>query len=61
MQNIGALYKFNGALYQMKNRCLQMAYFPENYAGENPSQGLRDALASWKLCEELQVSITTDN
>lgn len=47
--------------FEMKSRCLQTSYFPDDHTGENLSQGLRDALASWGLCEEQQVSITTDN
>lgn len=38
-----------------------LKYFPDDHTGENLSQGLRDALASWGLCEEQQVSITNDN
>jgi len=47
--------------YEIKSRCLQTAYFPENHTGENIAQGLKEALASWGLCEDQQVSITTDN
>jgi len=45
--------------YEIKSRCLQTAYFPENHTGENIAQGLKEALASWGLCEDQQVSITT--
>ncbi|RXN35711.1 zinc finger BED domain-containing 1-like protein [Labeo rohita] len=47
--------------FEMKSRCLQTAFFPEDHTGENISEGLKEALASWGLCEEQQVSITTDN
>ncbi|RXN32801.1 zinc finger BED domain-containing 1-like protein [Labeo rohita] len=47
--------------FKMKSRCLQTAFFPEDHTGENISEGLKEALASWGLCEEQQVSITTDN
>ncbi len=47
--------------FEIKSRCLQTAFFPEDHTGENLSQGLKEALASWGLCEEQHVSITTDN
>ncbi|XP_044130059.1 E3 SUMO-protein ligase ZBED1-like [Bufo gargarizans] len=43
------------------SRCLQTSYFPEDHTGELISQGLKEALESWGLKEELQVCITTDN
>ncbi|XP_051501698.1 E3 SUMO-protein ligase ZBED1-like [Myxocyprinus asiaticus] len=47
--------------FELKSRCLQTSYFPDDHKGENIALGLREALASWDLCEERQVAITTDN
>ncbi|XP_069821004.1 E3 SUMO-protein ligase ZBED1-like [Dendropsophus ebraccatus] len=47
--------------WKLCSRCLQTAYFPEDHTGELISQGLKEALESWGLKEELQVCITTDN
>ncbi len=46
---------------ELKARCLQTAYFPDNHTGENIAAGLREGLASWDLHEENLVCITTDN
>nr|XP_055045531.1 E3 SUMO-protein ligase ZBED1-like [Misgurnus anguillicaudatus] len=47
--------------FELKSRCLQTSYFPEDHTGETIALGLREALAAWDLCEECQVAITTDN
>ncbi|XP_040278097.1 E3 SUMO-protein ligase ZBED1-like [Bufo bufo] len=47
--------------WKLCSRCLQTSYFPEDHTGELISQGLKEALESWGLKEELQVCITTDN
>lgn len=45
----------------LKARCLQAAYFPDDHTGENIASGLREGLASWDLLEENHICITTDN
>ncbi|XP_040289759.1 E3 SUMO-protein ligase ZBED1-like [Bufo bufo] len=47
--------------FQLKSRCLQTSYFPDDHTGENIALGLKEALAAWNLCEDHQVAITTDN
>lgn len=47
--------------FELKSRCLETSYFPDDHRGENIALGLRDALAGWDLCEEHHVSITSDN
>lgn len=47
--------------FELKARCLQTAYFPDDHTGENIAAGLREGLASWDLHEENLVCITTDN
>lgn len=47
--------------FELKSRCLQTSYFPDDHTGENIALGLREALAAWDLCEARQVAITTDN
>lgn len=45
----------------LKARCLQASYFPDDHTGENIAAGLREGLASWDLQEENHICITTDN
>ncbi|XP_060780514.1 E3 SUMO-protein ligase ZBED1-like [Neoarius graeffei] len=47
--------------WELCSKCLQTSYFPDDHTGELIAQGLREALESWGLDEELQVCITTDN
>ncbi|XP_049909754.1 E3 SUMO-protein ligase ZBED1-like [Epinephelus moara] len=47
--------------FQLKARCLQTQYFPEQHTGENTACGLCEALASWHLREEQLTCVTTDN
>ncbi|XP_060764691.1 E3 SUMO-protein ligase ZBED1-like [Neoarius graeffei] len=47
--------------FQIKNRCLQTSFFPQDHTGEAIAQGLEEALASWSLQEERLVCITTDS
>ncbi|XP_057183056.1 E3 SUMO-protein ligase ZBED1-like [Triplophysa rosa] len=47
--------------FELKSRCLQTSYFPDDHTGENIAAGLREALAAWDLCENAQVAVTTDN
>lgn len=46
--------------FELKSRCLQTPYFPQDHKGGNIASGLREALAALDLCEECQVAITTD-
>ncbi|XP_038163162.1 E3 SUMO-protein ligase ZBED1-like [Cyprinodon tularosa] len=45
----------------LKARCLQASYFPDDHTGENIAAGLKEGLASWNLPEENHICITTDN
>ncbi|KAK0151883.1 Zinc finger BED domain-containing protein 1 [Merluccius polli] len=45
----------------LKARCLQASYFPDDHTGENIAAALREGLASWDLPEENHICITTDN
>ncbi|XP_048036293.1 E3 SUMO-protein ligase ZBED1-like [Megalobrama amblycephala] len=47
--------------FNLRARCLQTTYFPDDHTGENIAAGLREGLASWDLHEENHVCITTDN
>ncbi|XP_038590224.1 E3 SUMO-protein ligase ZBED1-like [Micropterus salmoides] len=47
--------------FQLKSRCLQTAFFPEDHTSENIATGMREAVAAWGLDERRQVCITTDN
>ncbi|XP_043091960.1 E3 SUMO-protein ligase ZBED1-like [Puntigrus tetrazona] len=47
--------------FELKSRCLQTSYFPDDRTGENIALGLREVLAAWDLCEARQVAITTGN
>lgn len=47
--------------FQLRSRCLQTAFFPNDHTGENIAMGMREALAAWGLDEKRLVTITTDN
>ncbi|XP_039901550.1 E3 SUMO-protein ligase ZBED1-like [Simochromis diagramma] len=47
--------------WNLKSKCLQTAYLPDNHTGEVIALGLSEALASWGLSEDKQVCITTDS
>ncbi|XP_076837705.1 E3 SUMO-protein ligase ZBED1-like [Brachyhypopomus gauderio] len=47
--------------FQLKSRCLQTTFFPEDLTSENIATGMREAVAAWSLDEGRQVCITTDN
>ncbi|XP_051816727.1 E3 SUMO-protein ligase ZBED1-like [Acanthochromis polyacanthus] len=47
--------------FDIKARCLQTAYFPDDHTGENIAASLREGLSCWNLPEEKLVCITTDN
>ncbi|XP_041725960.2 E3 SUMO-protein ligase ZBED1-like [Coregonus clupeaformis] len=47
--------------FNLRARCLQTTYFPDDHTGENIAAGLREGLVSWDLHEENHVCITTDN
>lgn len=45
----------------LQSHCLQTSYFPDDHSGELLATGLREALDSWGLSENILVAITTDN
>lgn len=47
--------------FNMKTKCLQTSFFPEDHTGQNIAAGLKQALATWDLEESKLVCITTDN
>ncbi|KAL3991353.1 troponin I, fast skeletal muscle [Sarotherodon galilaeus] len=47
--------------WNLKSKCLQTAYLPDDHTGEVTALGLSEALASWGLSEDKQVCITTDS
>nr|XP_024661555.1 zinc finger BED domain-containing protein 1-like [Maylandia zebra] len=47
--------------WNLKSKCLQAAYLPDDHTGEVIALGLSEALASWGLSEDKQVCITTDS
>lgn len=47
--------------WDLRNVCLQTAYFPEDHTGEMIGQELKDALSSWELSEERLTCMTTDS
>ncbi|XP_057213823.1 E3 SUMO-protein ligase ZBED1-like [Triplophysa rosa] len=47
--------------FQLKSRCLQTAFSPEDHTSENIATGMREALSAWGLDERRLVCITTDN
>ncbi|KAK0141200.1 Zinc finger BED domain-containing protein 1 [Merluccius polli] len=52
---------FIDAEFNLKVKCLQTAFMPEDHTGQNIAHGLREALAEWGLNEGQLVCITTDN
>ncbi|XP_061636646.1 E3 SUMO-protein ligase ZBED1-like isoform X1 [Phyllopteryx taeniolatus] len=47
--------------FEIKSRCLQTSYFPEDYPSENIAFEMREALAAWGLHDNRLVCIITDN
>ena len=47
--------------WQYKSRVLETFFLPEDHTGDNIANALRGTLESWKLGEDKQVGITTDN
>lgn len=47
--------------WNLKTRCLETAYFPDDHTGEVIAEGLKEALLSWSLIEHKMVCITTDS
>lgn len=47
--------------FNLKVKCFQTAFMPEDHTGQNITHGLREALAEWGLNEGKLVCITTDN
>ncbi|XP_033995699.1 zinc finger BED domain-containing protein 1-like [Trematomus bernacchii] len=47
--------------FNLKTKCLQTAFFPEDHTGQNIAHGLREAMAAWGLKEDKLVCMTTDN
>ncbi|CAL9689321.1 unnamed protein product [Knipowitschia caucasica] len=47
--------------WKLQNKCLETSFFPDDHTGENIAKGLKEFLNSWKLGEEKQVCVTTDN
>lgn len=47
--------------WNLKSKCLETAYFPEDHTGEFIAQNLTDALISWALNESKQLCIFTDS
>uniref|UniRef100_A0A0E9VGY8 DUF4371 domain-containing protein n=1 Tax=Anguilla anguilla TaxID=7936 RepID=A0A0E9VGY8_ANGAN len=47
--------------FNMKSKCLQTAYFPEDHTGILITQGLREAMAARGFPENKLVCMTTDN
>ncbi|CAI5637539.1 unnamed protein product, partial [Oreochromis niloticus] len=47
--------------FNMKTKCLQTSFFPEDHTGQDIAAGLKQALATWDLEESKLVCITTDN
>lgn len=49
------------AEWKLRSFCLQTCYFPDDHTGEIIGQGLKDALASWKLVEDRHACVTSDS
>lgn len=47
--------------FELKSRCLQTSYFPDDHTGDNIALGLQEFLSSWSLDAKWQTCITTDN
>ena len=47
--------------WQIKPRCLQTIFMPQDHTGENLSEAMLSALESWGLEEGKQVCLTTDS
>lgn len=47
--------------FNLKVKCLQTAFMPEDHTGQNIADVLRESLAQWRLNESKLVCITTDN
>ena len=49
------------AHFNLKTKCLQTVFFPEDHTRLNITHALREGLAAWDLKEDKLVSIATDN
>ncbi|KAK0141639.1 Zinc finger BED domain-containing protein 1 [Merluccius polli] len=47
--------------WNLRSRCLQTSYFPEDHTGQEIARGLSEALESWGLNQDHLVCVTTDN
>ncbi|MBN3296042.1 ZBED4 protein, partial [Amia calva] len=47
--------------FNLKTKCLQTAFSPEDHMGQNIAPGLREVLAAFGLKEDKLICITTDN
>ncbi|RXN31729.1 zinc finger BED domain-containing 1-like protein [Labeo rohita] len=47
--------------WKLRQRCLEMPYFPADHTADMIVQGLKDMLSEWDLAEEKLSAITTDN
>ncbi|KAK0132110.1 Zinc finger BED domain-containing protein 1 [Merluccius polli] len=47
--------------WNLRSRCLQTSYFPEDHTGQEIARGLSEALESWGLNQDHLICVTTDN
>ena len=47
--------------WEMKSRCLQTLFMPQDHTGENLAEAMQNALEAWGLEECKQVCVTTDS
>ena len=47
--------------WEMKSRCLQTMFMPQDHTGENLADAMRSTLETWGLEEEKQICLTTDS
>ena len=47
--------------WELRSRCLETLYLPQDHTGENITEALTHILESWSLDAKQQVCLTTDN
>ena len=52
---------FISSCWELKSRCLQTQFLPEDHTGENLAEAMEATLDSWGLTNKKQVCLTTDS
>ena len=52
---------FIDSSWELRSRCLQTQFLPQDHTGENIADALDSTLESWNLAQNKQVRLTTDS